>query len=68
MNNYNFNKKLMSHFQNTKSAKDFKFGIFRSSWGLDLYVTVGTKVILLTLRFLKGSTVTLGVIFVGLKP
>lgn len=55
MNNYNFNKKVMSHFQSTKSAKDFKLGMFRSSWGLDLHVTVGIKVILLTLRFLKGS-------------
>jgi len=55
MNNYHFNKKLMSHLQRTKYARDCKLGMFRSSWGLDLYVTVGIKVILLTWRLLKGS-------------
>lgn len=44
----------MSHFQSTKGVRDFKLGMF-SSWGLDLYVTMGIKVILLTSRFLKGS-------------
>lgn len=36
--------------------------------GLDLNVTVGMKVIVLTLRFLKGSKVTLDVILAGLEP
>ncbi len=36
--------------------------------GLDPNVTVGMKVVVLTLKFLKGSKVTLDVIFAGLEP
>lgn len=66
MNNYHFNKKLMSHFWSTVSARDFKLGMFRSFRGLDIHVTVDMQVI----RSLQGfwREVTVDVIFVGLEP